>query len=202
MQNIIKIIFLLLSAFYFISSSFSQGLSPSNVKAKVEHKDSTITYYSSGLCFIQIDEAGQEIRLRLDFSTFHTENDSVDAWLHKVHKKHLKYKGSFQIESVTKLSNNGTKEINSVGELYINNTHHPCKIQFILMDAQNGMLSNTSSTTTVNSIKIAFSFQINPDDYRINFKHHDIVKPIQITVGNGNINTYVIGSENIFNEHH
>ena len=90
----------------------AQNITPCGIKCKLTLKDSSIQNYHSELCYIQIDEAAQEIRLVLDFSSFKTEHDSVDEWLHKVEKKVLKFKGHFPIESLTSSSNYAPKEIN------------------------------------------------------------------------------------------
>ncbi len=185
------------------SYCFSQNnLLPCSIKCKTTLKDSSVRNYHSELCYVQIDEAAQEIRLAIDLSTFKTEHDSVDEWLHKIEKKMLKFKGNFPVESLTSLSNYTPKEIISSGELYINHTHHHFSIKFILVNVEKSIHTNNTNSNSVARIKISFSFELSPDKYKVNFKQHQIVKPICLSVSNGDINKYISGNENILNFHH
>jgi hypothetical protein len=180
----------------------AQRTEPSVVNCSIIVKDGSIQYYKSGQMYIQIDEGSHEIRLRLDMSTFRTDHDSVDEWLHKVDKKILKYKGTFPMESLVSMSNNNTKEINSNGELFINKTHHHVNIKFIVMNVENSLLINQASSSSIYAAKLSFIIELSPDTYHVNFKHHNITKPIKISVGAGEINKYEIGSPDILDYHH
>ncbi|MFL5754287.1 MAG: hypothetical protein ACJ76F_12825 [Bacteroidia bacterium] len=194
---------LLLSSFFLLIlvQSVAQKLNPSNVNCAITLKDGTIQYYRSELLYIQIDEGSHEIRIRLDLSTFKTEHDSVDEWLHKVEKKVLKYKGTFPMESLVSLSNHNTKEISSNGDMYINKTHQHASIKFVLMNVDNSLLVNQGSSSSIYLAKLSFIIELNPDNYHLNFKHHAIAKPLKLSVGSGEINKYEIGSQDILDYH-
>ena len=198
MLKYFKIVFLL---FVFLQAKAQNNI-PSVVKCKLTLKDSSIQNYHSELCYIQIDEGAQEIRLVIDFSKFKTDHDSVDEWLHKVEKKILKFKGHFPIECLTSLSNYAPKEIISSGELYVNHTHHPFNIKITLVNTESSLYNNTSSSSSVGTIKVSFSFEVEPNKYKVNFKHHAITHPISLSVSNGYVNKYISGHENIFDLHH
>ncbi len=175
---------------------------PSTAKCKLMLRDSSIQSYHSELCYIQLDEHSQEIRIFLNFATFRTDHDSIDEWLHKTEHKILRYKGHFPIESLTSSSNYAPREILSSGTLHINHAHHHCNIKFTLINVENSLHTNNSSANTDHHIKISFSIEIPPDRYRVNFKHHSIINPIHIDVTNGEINRFVSGMVNILNFEH
>lgn len=197
-----RYLFFITFALLITAQSKAQRTDPSVVNCTITLKDGSNHYYKSGLMYIQVDEGSHEIRLRLDLSTFKTEHDSVDEWLHKVEKKVLKYKGSFPMESLVSLSNSNTKEITSNGELYINKTHHHASIKFIVMNVENSLLINQSSSSSIYAAKLSFVIEVSPDNYHVNFKHHSITKPIKLSVGAGEINKYEIGSPDILDYHH
>jgi len=197
MNLVVRYFVFSLVVYFNIKASFSQEIFPSStfVKTQYQHKDFFANQNASLLIF---NQASNDFFMVVDFSKLKLGVDSLDEWLDDLDDSKLIFKGELDANQLPALSNHGFKTIKINGKVKFNEVVNPLAVEIIMFCiAPDGVLYRKTGNDYFDKIRINIQVVIKPKDYKIDKKPHHLKKVITINIGNGIINNYSPGMENL-----
>lgn len=152
-----------------------------------DQKDCITTKSGSYLFF---DETKNEFYLKLDFSKFRTEGDTMDNWINQMSDSLLYFKAILAEEDFPTLSNQNTKTIRLNGRLFYNNIWKDQVVDLNVFPTENTIVPNSTSTSNnfkYDNYKVSFDIPFVPKDFKAYKKLYYNNQTVNIAVNLGRI---------------
>ncbi|WP_317899387.1 hypothetical protein [Aurantibacillus circumpalustris] len=154
---------------------------------------------ANNFSFLFYDESKSEFFLKVDFSTFRTEQDTSNNWLINERDTCLYYRFIFPREDFPKLGIEERQSFKLNGKIFYNNKWKEQSIDLSMFAPQSNLMNNTSNpnSTGFENYKVNFTLPFVP----ANFKKYKIPaynkQVVNINVTLGRINMLKQGMESI-----
>jgi hypothetical protein len=192
--------YLILLQFFFALCTLSAQetlLSSTFVKTQYQNKDFFANQNASLLIY---NHASNDFFMIVDFAKLKLGIDSLDEWLGDLVDTKLIFKGELDANQLPNLSNHGFKAIKVNGKIKFNDVVNPFPVEIVLYCiAPDGVLYRKTGNEYFDKTRVNIQLVIKPKEFKIDKKQHHLKKTISINIGNGIVNSYVPGMENLIN---
>jgi len=187
--------------FFFCFKANAQYLVSSNTSVEsCNDIDSCLTV--NNFSFLYYDESKNEFFLKIDFSNFRFEKDSIENWLNKETDTCLYFRAIFPKENFPVLAAEGRKTYKLNGRIYYNKVWKDQTVELTMFASQNSLMSNTSSGTNYGfeNYKVNFTIPFVPSDFKVYKELYYNDQTVNINVTLGRINMLRPGMEPLLSE--
>ncbi len=150
-------------------------------------------YSINNSSFIYYDENSHFIFLKVDFTKFKTNVDSIDAWLMDLTDSYLYFKAPLNNDFFLGLGANGHKNIKLNGWIFLNGVWKEKRLDFDILSGISGGTSQSNTRSHYDQYKVNFNFSFLPREFKVNKKPHHLKKSILIAISMGTINLIQTG---------
>jgi|GEM_PF-1162451 len=162
--------------------------------------DSCLTI--SNISFLYYDESKGEFFLKVDFSNFRSQPDSVRNWLNKERDTCLYFRIIFPKEKFPVLGIEERQSFTLNGRIYYHNLWKDQPIHLTMFNSKNTAMNNSSGSTTasIDNYKVNFTVPFVPGEFKKYKEPHYNNQVININVTLGRINLLKAGMEPLISE--
>lgn len=156
-----------------------------------QHDCSTINSVS----YLFYDESRNEFFLKVDFSHFRAEADSLNRWIDDMLDSTLYFRAILPKESFPPLSNQNTKTLRLNGEIYFNDIVREQSVDLTLYNTENSLVISGNNNMKYDAYKVNFSVPVVAKDFKVYNQLFYVNQTIAINVTLGRINLLRPGME-------
>lgn len=139
--------------------------------------------------FLFYDENKEEVTLKIDFTNFRDDKDTIDHWLEDFSGSVFYYVAPLDKDEFTNLSNNSNKTVKLDGSIYFNDIWINVKTELVLFPAsENGILAEKSNNNKYDNYRVNFGLSFMPKDFKVHKREHALNNIVTIGVAAGRIN--------------
>lgn len=154
----------------------------------------------NGPSYLFYDESRNEFYLKVDFSQFRSDKDSLNTWIDDMSDSTLYFKANLLKESFPALSNQNTKTLKLNGEVFYNNIIRTTEIEMTLYTTENSIVVSANNNLRYDTYKVNFSVPVAARDYKAYQKIMYVNQTIAVNVTMGRINLLRPGMESQLKE--
>lgn len=149
----------------------------------------------NGISYLFYDDSRNEFFLKIDFSNFRNEKDTLNAWLNDLIDTTLFFKAILPKESFPPAAEQTVKSYKINGEIFFNDKVQQQVVEISIFSTLNSMIISGNSNLKYDAYKLNFSVPIVTKDFKVYKKISYLNQTISVNVTMGRINLLKPGME-------
>jgi hypothetical protein len=149
----------------------------------------------NNVSYLFYDEMRNAFYLKVDFSHFRSDRDSLNLWINDLLDSTLYVRVAFPKESFPPLSNQSNKSFVLTGEVFFNGIIRTQNIEINIYNTENSLVISGNSNLKYDAYKINFSVPVVTKDFKVYKKLFYVNQTIAINLNMGRINLLNPGME-------
>lgn len=186
------ILFFFLFSTTFFSKAQEIISSNTSIESCLDGKDCQTINGSSYLFY---DDTRNEFFLKIDFSNFRNDRDTLNAWVNDLIDTTLFFKAILPKESFPPTSEQTVKSYKINGEIFFNDKVQQQVVEISIFSTLNSMIISGNSNLKYDAYKLNFSVPIVTKDFKVYKKISYLNQTISVNVTMGRINLLKPGME-------
>ncbi|HOZ87338.1 MAG TPA: hypothetical protein PL029_06245 [Bacteroidia bacterium] len=149
----------------------------------------------NNVSYLFYDEMRNSFYLKVDFSNFRSDRDSLNLWINDLLDSTLYVRVAFPKESFPPLSNQSNKSFVLNGEVFFNGIIRAQNIEINIYNTENSLVISGNNNLKYDAYKINFSVPVAAKDFKVYKKLYYVNQTISINLNMGRINLLNPGME-------